>query len=204
MEKLLIFDLDNTLFDTYNQVSKHVLDDMLARMRQAGLTEEQERILREKYAFTGFKIIAKQLGLNDDVIDIGMKAYLYMDLSKIKPFKDVKIIPKLPGRKMLVTSGVPEIQQKKVDLLKIREYFEEVIIDDSNSPENKQRIFRKLIIGMKPADAIVIGDNPDSELLAGKNLGMTTVQIVRHEGMTLAGASYTIRTLDELKKIIGT
>lgn len=200
----MIFDLDNTLFDTYNQLSKPVLGEMFRRMREAGMTEEQENQLRERYAFTGFKILASQLGLNADVIHIGMEAYEFMDMSHIKPYDDAKLLLKLPGKKILVTSGVPKVQQAKVDLLKIRDYFEQVIIDDSSDPKNKEMIFKTLMeeSSLQPKEVMIIGDNPDSEILGGRNLGMVTVQILRHKGMREAECDYKIKELSELKGII--
>ncbi|MBN2142677.1 HAD-IA family hydrolase [Candidatus Woesearchaeota archaeon] len=201
---MMIFDLDNTLFDTYNQLSKPVLGEMFRRMREAGMTEEQENQLRERYAFTGFKILASQLGLNADVIHIGMEAYEFMDMSHIKPYDDAKLLLKLPGKKILVTSGVPKVQQAKVDLLKIRDYFEQVIIDDSSDPKNKEMIFKTLMeeSSLQPKEVMIIGDNPDSEILGGRNLGMVTVQILRHKGMREAECDYKIKELSELKGII--
>jgi FMN phosphatase YigB (HAD superfamily) len=68
MIKLIIFDLDNTLFDTYTQVGRVVLSDMIKRMKKAGLTKEQEKTLRERYAYTGFRIIAKELNLSQGLL----------------------------------------------------------------------------------------------------------------------------------------
>lgn len=204
MIKLIIFDLDNTLFDTYNQLSKPVLGDMFQRMRAAGMTPEQEKALRERYAYTGFKILADQLGLNPDVVMVGMEAYEFMDMRHIKPYDDAKLLLELPGEKILVTSGIPKVQQEKVDLLGIRDYFEEVIIDDSSSPKNKEIIFERLMKekSLKPGEVVVVGDNPDSELIGAKNLGIVSVQILRHEGMREGNYDHKIKGLAELKGII--
>jgi putative hydrolase of the HAD superfamily len=204
MIKLIIFDLDNTLFDTYTQVGKVVLSEMIAEMKKAGLTENQEKILRKRYAYTGFRIIAKQLKLSNLVKKIGMNAYQYMDLSKIKPYRDVRLLRSLPQKKILVTSGIKRVQQSKVDILKIRTYFEKVMVDEGSTLDNKKKIFARLLkqYKMRPEEVLVVGDNPDSEIAAGTALGMVTVQIIRRKGMAQADSDYNIRTLHALKKII--
>jgi putative hydrolase of the HAD superfamily len=203
--KLLIFDLDNTIFDTYGQIKRHILEGMIGRMRRVGLTERQEKILREKYAFIGFKILAKQIGLNKRVFEEGMHAYRYIDVSKITPYRDAAIIPKLPGKKVLVTSGIPKIQNKKVDILGIRGYFDEVIIDESSSLRNKQRIFKSLLKKneLQPKEAVVVGDSPESELSAGKNLGMVTVQVARYKWIRHCDSDFRVSGFRELKKLLG-
>lgn len=204
MIKLLIFDLDNTLFDTYNQLGIKVLDEMIKRMRKLGLTKRQERLLRKKYIFTGFRIIAKEIGLSEKVKKVGMDTYTSMDLSHIKPYKDVNVLKSLKQKKVLVTSGTEAVQMKKVRILRIKRLFEEVIVDKSSSPDNKKKIFERIMkkYELKPKEVMVIGDNPESELAASNALGMITVQILRRPGMLKGRADYYIKDLYELKKIL--
>lgn len=204
MIKLLIFDLDNTLFDTYTQLSSKVLDEMIARMRKAGLTEQQEKDLREKYSYSGFRMIANELGLNPEVTKIGLTAYIDMDIAHITPFPDVKLIPELRQEKVLVTAGIKKVQEDKVDILKIRPYFTETMVDETSDINYKETIFRSLAEkrGLKPEEVMVIGDNPDSELIAGTRAGMVVVQIVRNEKIKLADCDYRIKSLNELPAII--
>jgi putative hydrolase of the HAD superfamily len=204
MIKLLIFDLDNTLFDTYNQLGIEVLEKMIVRMKKFGLTKEQEIALRQKYHITGFRILANQLGFSDEMKHIGMETYKNMDLSQIKPFDDVKLIPALKQKKILVTSGLTDVQMKKVEILGLNEMFDEVVVDESSSHENKQRIFAGMMkkYKAKPAETMIIGDNPESELAAGNNLGIITVQILRRPEMLKGKADYHVKDLYEVGKII--
>jgi putative hydrolase of the HAD superfamily len=204
MIKLLIFDLDNTLFDTYTQLGINVVEKMIVQLRKFGLTKEQERVLREKYHITGFRILANQLGFSEEMKHIGMETYKNMDLSQIKPFDDVKLIPALKQKKTLVTSGLKDVQMRKVEILGLDGVFDEVAVDESSSHENKQRIF----VGMmkkykaKPAETMIIGDNPESELAAGNNLGIITVQMLRRPDMLKGKADYHVKDLYEVEKIL--
>ena len=204
MIKLLIFDLDNTLFDTYNQLGVKVLDKMIAQMKKFGLTKEQEGILREKYNSTGFRILANQLGLSDEMKHIGMETYKSMDLSKIKPFNDVELMPLFKQKKALVTSGLVDVQMEKIEILGLNGMFDEVVVDESSSHENKQRIFAAMMkkFKAKPEETMVIGDNPESEIAAGHNLGITTVQVLRRAEMLKGKADYHVKDLHEVKKIL--
>jgi len=203
MIRLIIFDLDNTLFDTYAQLGVRVLDEMINRMRKAGLTKEQEKVLREKYPLTGFRILARQLGLSDEIKRIGMGTYQSMDLSNIKPFADVKLIKDFKQKKVLVTSGTKDVQLRKLDILGIKDLFDEVFVDESSSPENKQRIFSEILkkYSMKPGEVIVIGDNAESEISAGNKLGMITVQMLRRPFLK-GKADYHVKDLYEVKNIL--
>ncbi|HHE36329.1 MAG TPA: HAD family hydrolase [Candidatus Woesearchaeota archaeon] len=203
MIKLLILDLDNTLFDTYGQLAVKVFDDMLLRMRKAGLTKKQEEVLRREYPLTGFRILAKQLRLSDEIKRIGMSTYKNMDLSKIKPFPDVKLLKNFKQRKILVTSGTKEVQLRKVDILGIKDLFDEIIVDESSNPQGKQKIFSKILskYNVKPNEVMVIGDNAKSEINAGNNLGMITIQILRRQ-LLRGKADYHVKNLYGVKKIL--
>jgi len=204
MIKLLIFDLDNTLFDTHKQLRVIVYEKMIHNMQQAGLTPEQEKVIREKYSFTSFIILARKLHLSEKIKNAGIETYKAIDLSGITPYDDVKLLKKFQQKKILVTSGLKEIQLKKVKILEIGSLFEEVICDESSSPENKQRIFADLMkkYELNPKEILVVGDNADSEIAAGNNLGMITVQILRMPEALKGKADYHVKDLYEVKEIL--
>jgi putative hydrolase of the HAD superfamily len=204
MIKLLIFDLDNTLFDTYSQLGVKVIDEMLYRMKKAGLKSQDEKIIRKKYSFTGFRVLARELKLSEKLQRIGMSVYEEMDLSGITPFPDIEVLGSLGQKKALVTSGTQQMQMKKIRILGIQKYFDEIIVDESNSIDGRKSIFSELAVKykVKPGQVIVIGDNPEIELAAGKALGMITVQIARRANILRGAADYHVKDLHEFKKIL--
>ncbi len=203
MIKLIIFDLDNTLFDTYGQLGAKVLENMIKRMKRAGLTDEQAETMRKKYMQTGFRILARQMKLLSRIRKIGMDTYKSMDLARIKPFDDIKMIKDLPQEKALVTSGTKEVQMKKVEILGIKKLFNEIVVDEASSHKNKQKIFEKLMKKhhAKSCEVMVVGDNSESEIRAGSNLGMITVQMLRRPFLR-GKADYYVKDLYEVKKIL--
>ena len=204
MIKLIIFDLDNTLFDTYGQLGIKALDEMIYRMRKAGLKKEQESVMREKYSFTGFRVLAKELNLSDKIIKIGMLVYENMDLLDIRPFNDIILLDKIEQKKALVTSGTEKVQMNKIKILGIQHFFEDMVVDESNSVDGRKKIFSELAktYNISSGQVLVIGDNPQIELAAGKSLGMVTVHIARRVNVIKGEADYHIKGLDELKEIV--
>ena len=51
---------------------------------------------------------------------------------------------------------------------------------------------------LTPQEVLVVGDNPDSEIAAGNQLGITTIQILRLGVPPSPAATHHIRTLTEL------
>ncbi|MBN2052366.1 HAD hydrolase-like protein [Candidatus Woesearchaeota archaeon] len=204
MIKLIIFDLDNTLFDTYGQLGKNILEQMIHRMKKAGLKKEHEEIMREKYPFLGFRILARELKLSAKLQEIGMSVYKDMDLSGIKPFDDIHVLDELEQKKALVTSGTEEVQIKKIKILGIQHYFQDMVVDKSVSYEGRVNIFSELMkkYKLKPSEVLVIGDLPQVELAAGKSIGMVAVQIIRRDNVLKGEADYRIKDFYELKSIV--
>ena len=76
-------------------------------------------------------------------------------------------------KKMLVTKGNPAIQVKKIELLGIKEFFEEILI--CSTDDEKKKAFKQLKEKHPDSEFWVIGDRIDSEIRFGNELGMTTV-----------------------------
>ena len=101
----------------------------------------------------------------------------------IAPFSDFELVKNLDIPKVLVTTGFQKLQQAKISALQLEKVFDEIHIDEIDDPE---RIFKKGIFerlhsrrDLAPHDYWVVGDNPESELKAGRELGFTTVQVAK-------------------------
>jgi len=81
----------------------------------------------------------------------------------------------------LVTKGLEGFQQRKVDHLRIRSFFEQVIVVGPDSVlSTKLEAMTGILLShrLDPHTGMVVGDSGD-ELGAGRLLGLTTVQTVR-------------------------
>lgn len=176
IKKALIFDLDDTIYptrsvademykDLYDLLKKHVPEDIFQRLREDLLT-------------TPFQNVADRYALDKNLRDEGMKICLEMEYNgSITAFDDYHQAIDNTTLKFLVTAGYTKPQKSKIKQLGIESDFKEVIIADPyNSDLTKKDVF-KLIMDKyqyQPFDILVIGDNPESEIAAAKDLGIET------------------------------
>ena len=52
----------------------------------------------------------------------------------LQGYADIGLLPRIPLRRYLVTSGFRRLQDSKIDALGIRPWFEEVLIDAIDAP----------------------------------------------------------------------
>ncbi|ASJ14376.1 TIGR02253 family HAD-type hydrolase [Thermococcus radiotolerans] len=105
----------------------------------------------------------------------------------------------------VITSG-PEYQRLKLKLAGLLDYFDVVVTrDDVNAIKPEPKIFLYALedLGVEPGEAMMVGDSLSQDVYGAKNVGMTAVWINRdgEEGYNMA--DYEIRTLHELRKILG-
>lgn len=105
----------------------------------------------------------------------------------------------------LITNGFEKTQHKKLEHASLSHYFTHVITSEaSNSVKPKKEIFDFALqkTGASLQESIMIGDNPDADILGGINAGMDTV-FVNHLRQTIElTPTYTIYHLSELENIL--
>ena len=89
----------------------------------------------------------------------------------------------------------------------IEELFDEIIIEANDDPLNrkgKKQIFQELMekYGWLPWEIMVVGDNPYSELKAGKELGMITVQTLRPDVFSVDGFDHYVSGISEIIELL--
>lgn len=105
----------------------------------------------------------------------------------------------------VVTSG-PEYQRLKLRLVGLLDYFDVVVTrDDVNAIKPEPKIFLYALekLGAEPSEAIMVGDSLSQDVYGAKNLGMTAVWINRDGENGYNMADYEVRSLHELRKILG-
>jgi FMN phosphatase YigB (HAD superfamily) len=140
--KAVIFDLDDTLYDCSGSLIDASRSRAAKALVEAGLpcTEEEvyqlQKELTEKYGpyYHVFNEIVNKYNADSKLVTIAYKAYNSSEVSEIKPFPYV--IPTLKelkekGHKLfLLTVGVHERQEKKINILGLKPYFDEIVISD--------------------------------------------------------------------------
>ena len=220
--KAIIFDLDDTLYDCTGSLLEASRKRAAKVMVKAGLpcTEEEaylmQKELSEKYGpyHLVFNEMAKKFGRNNKFVDSALKAYNSNEVSDIKLFPDViPTLKKLALEKyklFLLTTGIHERQQKKIKLLKLKPYFDEIIINDQEVGLLMEDCFEEIVkkYALNSGNVVVVGDRVRAELRIAKSMGMVTVQML-HGRFKIESASddsnkpdYKIKQIFQLPTVL--
>jgi putative hydrolase of the HAD superfamily len=124
---------------------------------------------------------------------------------QLKTYEDYCFINLHSKTKFLVTSGHSYFQNLKIENMGIAKDFIEIFVhDDSESSyTGKLTIFKNILdkYELSSNQVLVVGDNPASEIAAGKALNMKTVQILRDGVIKTDGADFYIDSFSELKDL---
>lgn len=188
----LVFDLDDTLMDTYGQLVMVAHQNACAAMNRAGLDVPVEelmatrlRLMSEQPRADVNQLLAQHYGSEDpEIIRAGFETYFNPDFTNIEPFPGVhEMLAQLQTEHdlFLVTSGYQKPQQKKVEVLGIGDYFREICYVPVEQADGKREAFKYLQnkYGCDFERMIIIGDRINNEIVHGNYLGCTTVW-VRH------------------------
>ncbi len=203
MFKALIADLDNTVYPVRSIGDRLFvpLVDLMEQYRNE-MSEEQIQQVKAEIMGKAFQQVADKHQLNPELKARGIKLLenLTYDLP-MQPYNDYHYMQEVEAEKFLVTLGFTKLQWSKIDRLNLRGDFKElIVVDPETIRETKQDIFKQLSdkYNFKPEEVLVVGDDPDSEIKAGKALGMATY-LRDEQGSYPAGtATYQYSTLAHL------
>jgi putative hydrolase of the HAD superfamily len=209
MNQLLIFDLDDTLFETksINKKSvKPIFDKFGGLLIKRYGMEMSEKIVSEFWKLP-FDFVAQKYKFNNNLnSEFASLVNEYEYQLNIKTFEDFGIIQSLQQEKILVTTGFLKLQNAKIRDLGIEKEFGEIYIDDILDPKriHKKGIFKNILLekNINPNLIYVIGDNPNSELKAGFELDLNTIQVSKFGQEKSDYAKHCITDFNELITIL--
>jgi FMN phosphatase YigB (HAD superfamily) len=200
----LIFDLDDTLFDTFGLLVQPAVAEACEAMIHEGLrstlTESKARYFREFILDPRQNIyerLVKIFGVKEGVdpshvAAVGAQAFYYRKIKeRLETFEGVhETLEALNGifKLALVTIGSPETQKKKMQLLKIEKFFDEISYVNIANEKSKKTAFEKIMASvprLEPGAFVSIGNRIDGEIRNGKELGMQTVLMLHGEYLYL-------------------
>lgn len=190
--KAIIFDLDDTLYDctgTLVDAARWRAARAMRRLKLPCTVKEAYQLqvsLAEKYGpkFPVFQKIAEMYHKGESFVQKVYEAYNQARVEKIVPFPDVpatlRQLREEKYRLYLITSGVYERQRRKIQMLKIAHFFDDIVIDDHERGSTREECFIDLLKrhGLTPKEVMAVGDRVHSEIRIANFLGMTTVQMV--------------------------
>jgi len=206
MKKAIIYDLDYTLFDP-NTLDKTLFQSAFAILKEVEQTTDSSFTdLKDAFFSHSLKTFIEQYLNEESKKRFIQSLNAITALSKLETYSDGYIVQQIDTINYLVTSGPKQFQNQKIDALGIRDWFSEIYVDDPIAPKwkNKEEIMRLILKkhNHDVSEVLVVGDNPESEIQAGNNIGIETIQILRNGIEASEKATYRIKNLRELHNYI--
>jgi len=209
MNQLLIFDLDDTLFETKSigkKAVKPIFDQFDPLLIAKFGKEMTAKIVPELWKYP-FDFVSQKYGFDTHQnAEFARLINVHNYELNIQTFEDCNVIEDLSQEKILVTTGFSKLQHAKIHFLGIKEQFSEIYIDDILSPTRifKKGIFQNILLKRKidPTRVYIIGANPTSELKAGFELGLNTIQVAKFGQERSIYAKHCISNFNELLTIL--
>jgi putative hydrolase of the HAD superfamily len=207
MIRAFILDLDNTVFATDSIADKLFVPFYKFLAQHADeIGEDNIPEIKKLMLKKAWQKIADQFDLNENLVkegsDIlrGLKCdfpmHTFEDYEHVKPFK---------VDKFLVTMGFTDMQQSKIKMLDLESDFKETSVNDpEKTDDTKKEVFEGILkkYGYKAEEVLVIGDDPDSEIKAGLDLGIPTVLYDVNDEYKEAKSTHHIKGYTELEAIV--
>lgn len=224
--KHLIFDLDDTLFDTWGLLVKNALNEACQKMIDSGLNANLEEAVafREELYKTNPRCkfwveISEKFGTNNgktkaELSEIGDRAFHKRNVAeKIYLFKGAEEMLSAMQHTFtlhLVTSGNLDTQNQKIKQLDIQDYFKNIYCVDPLEGQSKLDAFKKIVKCSEesPEDILCIGNRLDQEIQMGKTIGFDTCYVRHGEYIHMQPScpeehpDYTIENVTELIHIL--
>ncbi|MEO0019942.1 MAG: HAD-IA family hydrolase [candidate division WOR-3 bacterium] len=219
--KAVVFDVDNTLVD-FNKWKDAAVEAAVMAMIDAGLDLTPAAAKKKVYEIYEEKGIEYQEVFNDFLKEIlgyidyrilasGIIAYRRAREGALVPYPHVHLaLLKLfrMGLKLAVVSDAPRLQVwMRLVSLNVERFFDVVVtFDDTGKRKPAREPFAKVLelLQIAPAEAVMVGDWAERDIIGAKELGMITV-FARYGdsfGTKNSGADYEINDILEIVPLI--
>lgn len=203
-KKAIIYDLDNTLY-AVPSIAKQLFAPLYDLLESHGLEGDHLSAVKADLKRKPFQLVAEKYGFSPELKQQGNDLLNRLTYTgPIQPFPDYPTIKTLPGERFLVTTGFNNLQWSKIRGMGIDKDFSEIhIVDPLASTQTKKDVFADIMdrYGLVPSEVLVVGDDPDSELRAARELGIDTVLYDSLNLFPNATATYRINSLKELSHL---
>jgi len=202
----IVFDLDDTLLDTQNQLVPAASRESCSAMIKAGLrgdvevcVAERRRFMRQSPRENVYQHLVEHFGLVEgsdpaEVCRAGFQAFherrIDPPLTLFSGASELLEKLKVKYELFLVTAGHKDTQKRKVQLLEIENYFTSIFYVDPSIGENKGQAFQEIQkkVVRPNAEFLSVGNRVDSDLAPAKSLGWKTCWVKTGEYVHLKPA----------------
>jgi putative hydrolase of the HAD superfamily len=201
IKSAFIYDLDNTIY-AVSSIGDTLFASLFRLIADRGEHQGHFDQIKDEVMRTPFQVVAQKYQFSPELTQqaISLLRNLSYD-GDIRPYEDYPQIRSIPGDRFLVTTGFRKLQESKIRGMGIAPDFREVVVvDPDTSDKTKKDIFADIMqkYGYPPAQVLVIGDDPESELRAARELGIDTVLYDKQNRHPDAPATYKISDFREL------
>ncbi|MGF1636723.1 MAG: YjjG family noncanonical pyrimidine nucleotidase [Cyclobacteriaceae bacterium] len=227
--KHLFFDLDHTLWD-HDKNSEEAIDEIHARFSLDTIHSIPKDAFRKTFSeintslwdqfnhgtlhqtqlrASRFRLILDRFGVRNESLDHQLgEAYLNICPTKnyLLPFAlDLLNYLKPKYTMHILTNGFIDVQKVKISSAGISPYFQHIITADleGNRKPNKEIFLHALnISSAKLEESLMIGDNPDTDILGAINVGMDCVYYNPQKRKHNFAITHEISCLSDLFKVL--
>jgi FMN phosphatase YigB (HAD superfamily) len=188
--RAVVFDLDDTLYDCLGQCVGPAHREAAKAMVEAGAHATVEEVLEARlalaplHAFDLDDAVAASFRSAHPVrvAEAGKRAFHERDPGPLAPFPfAAEVVRRVRERcaAVLLTSGHPATQRRKIEALGFVEAFDDVVLDPSVGRPGKEEALRRWLeaSGLPAAAVLVVGDRVDGEIAAAVRLGMKALRV---------------------------
>lgn len=186
--KAVLFDLDMTLID-FMKMKRQASGEAARAMVRAGLEmkpEEAEKRLFDTYMNEGIesdtafaRFLRENGSYSEKILAAALNAYLRVKQEHLKPYPDVRpVLERLRsmGLKLGIVTDAPRLKAwQRLDAMGIADLFDTVVgFEDTGRKKPDSLPFRRALklLGVKPEDAMHVGDWPERDIAGAKALGI--------------------------------
>ncbi len=220
MIKLIVFDLDDTLYDAdlYFEAAFKVISKFLTKkihIKALQIEKKLWQIRRKKgssYKKLFNDVLSEYKTYDEKLIRKLVELFHATPIKNLRPYDDVsEELNKLKKHYVLaiLTHGNARKQNDKLKKLGIKKHFKFLISakDKKISKENPKLFEELLKKGYKAEEIIYVGNNPLTDFKGPKKLGIITIRILRGEFAKVKvskkeDADFHIKKFQQIKKII--
>ena len=173
-KKAYIFDLDNTLYSV-PEYGDRMFKQLFSLIEESSDYKGDLQEIKNELMRVPMQKVAEKFSFGRELKEKAIKHLRQLTYDEpVTPFKNYELIRQLPGDRFIVTMGFEKFQWSKIKAMKIEQDFNAIFVVDSESTDKiKRDLFEEVITkhGYVTSDVFVIGDDPESEVLAAKELG---------------------------------
>lgn len=203
----IIIDLDNTIYPV-SSIGEKLFAPLfkLLKSPESNLSETEIAEAKKQIMRIPFQKVADQFSFPADLTSKALELLRGLTYDEeMNYFKEYELIRDLDTPKFLLTTGFMKLQESKIRSLKIQDDFTEIfVIDPDISEMTKKDAMIKIMekYQLQPTDLLVVGDDPESEITAAKELGIASFLLDTNNTYPISKANYKGKSLKDVLNYI--